>query len=802
MNPEEILQLLEQDEALRQFIIAYHTRLALDNPGREIAERTADEQVMDAFGRLLVGDETCVAILARDNSIELSSNLDEHSSARASFIIKGVTFLVNQDGTRVKATATVDIRFLLDDGTEVTIPYEQEVDFGEYKVSAQEGVLKLINDFKPHCEITYKQHGIDHFPFPIRCEFEPQPQIPVSLLGDRSANRKIQLKSLPETESIYSVRLDPLFRRAAVVFSHLGLLCLLGTKTRIGQQLVDDFIHKPVEQLSQNRMRVLRQTLGWEAASLYNLSKTKRSYNDQDLPRSQRKQRETKRKEIAELEQFIDTITLEMNTLIASINQAMPLSLLIKRWKDSLRQRIYAKKIVLPDIIANSRYYSTDRFLDLACIYFGEILFLEQRMSEWSTRSPNQLTATLACIAEEEMLGRTNMEASLSIIDADLSKGTHAEIRLFYEFMIKKQQQAEFMPYIGITQLCCASCNTLLNGHGLRHVQGSKHRAGLHGTHYPGWKLDSRLQTEAILKPFFGEELFEVYSKLQGEIVSKNKSYTRQQCACAVIQDLAALWYKATPERLKRIQSLGFTHGAIACDQSNYPDPIYDPSHSTLTSSQETRYISMEHFKQALQDRFSLQIDQISGDGNCQFRAFVRGLQLLSPNEYNSLSSNIAEQGFTFFEANQREDVATYNIRQEATQYMRDNADKFHPFLVEEENIHFATVDEFSDYMEQEGIYGNNLTLQAMAMYHQRPIIILQPGVSEDTPVTAQIITPNDHEPVDLSQALILLYNGVDHYELILHTPNQIFSDELIKLIAEKNPIIQAQQNKKFEKNH
>ena len=776
MTPAEILDLLESDSQLRDFIVGFHERLALDNPTRAMGDLTEDERAMDALGRLLVGDEVCAAVAADGNTVFVSSNSTDHSHARASLLIHQFTYTSNADATRVSVTAEATIDILLDDGNKAP-SIHKIFDIGEYTYDAATRKLTLISTAKPKCEITAAEHGITAYPYPIAWVLQPLPEITIPADQSPPIPRGVMHgAAAPLGRSPVPIisRLDPLFRRSVTVLSHLGLLCLMGEK-----KASDDLIRRAAEQVALNRTSVMQHSLTWEAAKFYKLDKAMRRYGP--IPKRECAAYTVKIAQKAELEAFIETLTTDLNRLtdqLAVLRVATPLEEMLTEWKKSILSKITSGEIAIPAFISGSKHMPTDRFLDLVVTYLRELLFLEQHFCRRSTRAPDLLTHTLARIGEKERLGRSN-GASLQIVDAKLSAGTHAEVRLFHHLIA--EGKATTRPYFGITQLCCACCNTLFKGHDLNYTQGSVHRAGTHATHYPGWMLDPALRTDAVLKPFFGGKLFARFKSWgAATLLFQGRTRTRQDLACEIIQDLASLWYRAPQKQLDRIQRLGLRREAIACDESHYPDlgPF------AAGKAEDLDVTLLKAFLNSVRDRFGLETSYVPGDGDCQFRSAARALSSLDPDTFHAMTLGPSGEGcFTFF-AYDQEYVATQALRAHVVEHLRIHEDAFAPFLVPEEGIEFATVADFANYIEGTGVYGNQLSLQALAAVCNRPIITLRPGTAAE-PVSVHVTPPQPGAVININEAIIMTYNGVDHYNVIPHSRHQILNKALCELVED-----------------
>lgn len=138
--------------------------------------------------------------------------------------------------------------------------------------------------------------------------------------------------------------------------------------------------------------------------------------------------------------------------------------------------------------------------------------------------------------------------------------------------------------------------------------------------------------------------------------------------------------------------------------------------------------------------QYGLRVLEIDGDGNCLFRAVCDQLE--------------GSQG------NYRQ------YRNEAIDYIVQNKDDFAPFIDDDQ-----TFDEYIEEMSEDGIWGGNLELQALAMRYRFNVIVHQ----LDAPIFS--IANFDQDSV---RTIHLSYHLGEHYNSVrlignysfLHRPN------------------------------
>lgn len=342
------------------------------------------------------------------------------------------------------------------------------------------------------------------------------------------------------------------------------------------------------------------------------------------------------------------------------------------------------------------------------------------------------------------------------IID-ELGDGTHAEIRLFYHIVEILHRRLGDITYFGITQLCCATCNTFLTGHGLTHEDGNRHHAGTHAKHYPDWVLDNRLCTDINLKALFGDT-WDQYLSLEGEYIINNQVYTLKEWARKIVQDLGVL-------DKKLMQKLGipgeplFPKGANNADEDFEGEIVLDRPP-----------LAMDEFYTRL-TQLGIVPKTILGDGDCQFRSALESCdQFRSP-------------GLTRFRMFNSTDHNISAFRNEVVTYIQNNPDRFEPFLVNDiaqthtpnQDISYDSLDHYINEMIKDRTYGDHLTLQAISTVTKRCIVVVQPTSEPDNPVYVQIIRPSEDCHFNIDQSLVLIFNGTDHYDISTTRGNQEF---------------------------
>lgn len=138
--------------------------------------------------------------------------------------------------------------------------------------------------------------------------------------------------------------------------------------------------------------------------------------------------------------------------------------------------------------------------------FFQDLLKLEQFFSITDHRDPHDVALVNAM---------TEGRLAPVMVD-DGGRGVHAEVRLLARF--KKMDKK--IPYIGISQLCCAYCNVVMEHVlGVRYFEREDYELapvrGHHSVPYP-WPIHEMFRgSEEFLMEFLGEDLYTQYRRMK-----------------------------------------------------------------------------------------------------------------------------------------------------------------------------------------------------------------------------------------------------------------------------------------------
>ncbi len=621
LNENDIINLLQLDSSLRRCVQKFHHRLAEENDKREASSnRTLLEVSTDALGRLLTGDETCAGVAVDNNKIYVATNKTGHSKKTLDIYLKKITLL--STSTASLRNIRIELEFVINDKrisqfseisyspieTEITSfdykDYKSLLDFS-HKLAPKKGSDK-INVTLPFSG-EENSHGIDEYPYPIDVTLSlgEIPDIPAPL----SQDVEVELNKLA-----MSFSLDPLKRRAEAVFHHLGLIAAYKMKS----DLVPESEFKKV--IGQHRVRVIQQTLGWEAPVWisgknkgYALALRQYAMPKEFKSNKEKKQWQERKNNLKQFSDFIDEVTLELNSFL-SLRRAIFLKKMQRlseplrdaKLKKDLFQAIndWARKKILqlennnvrnlPNCFIEKPKLAKD-FFERAKNYFIDLIHLEDFFESMQDVNFSEILASVGfknIIRDKfdktkEGCSFFREDAEIIIVD-HLSDGAHAEMRLFKAIWDDERAREEKpIPYFGITMLCCPNCHLFLKSHGIDYVEGKSKRAGKHGKHYADWVFDFS-DFEKNIQKFFGDDLFQDYENLEGNLIYGEIEGTKKEWLFSIIEDLAVVDTKALDFSDDKIWSVGsqFSHEEDNLVWKNHQEnnPIYSSAARSIQS--------------------------------------------------------------------------------------------------------------------------------------------------------------------------------------------------------------------------
>ena len=171
---------------------------------------------------------------------------------------------------------------------------------------------------------------------------------------------------------------------------------------------------------------------------------------------------------------------------------------------------------------------------------------------------------------------------------------------------------------------------------------------------------------------------------------------------------------------------------------------------------------------------FGITRQLVQGDGACQFRSIHDALKLL-----NTPADGVEPQLFASDEA------AVSALREAVVEHINDpvNRTRFSAALANDtyggqahQDIAYASLEDYLTDMSKPTTYGDHLTLQALSEITGRSIVVINPTVDPNQFVRINIVRPTDNTYFNANNALILIFNGVDHYDVSSTRGNDSFS--------------------------
>lgn len=181
-------------------------------------------------------------------------------------------------------------------------------------------------------------------------------------------------------------------------------------------------------------------------------------------------------------------------------------------------------------------------------------------------------------------------------------------------------------------------------------------------------------------------------------------------------------------------------------------------------------------FPEVLKKQWNLDIQDVKRDESCQFRAVARQLKECAPQKYEKLGVETEEK-------------AHQNLRTIAVKYMRAHPAAFSDFPKPRAPLDSLSsqgpgsegppeFERYLDWVADPRHYGDNCTLRALSDALSCTIIVLRPGIQEASRLPGEYIHRSERDSgAMIERPLILVHDGVNHYELAVGTPNKAFEE-------------------------
>lgn len=221
-------------------------------------------------------------------------------------------------------------------------------------------------------------------------------------------------------------------------------------------------------------------------------------------------------------------------------------------------------------------------------------------------------------------------------------------------------------------------------------------------------------------------------------------------------------------------------HNSSFAMMSFFSDALNDLENLQAQKSQKQAELlkikldAYDQFVQWLQDSFALTKQSIKGDGNCQFYALAQQLCQIYPDYFPEYLTAILPV--------YDEQAISQQLRMVAVQYLEAHQEDFEGLIGEEDfSASWQGEYDFENYiycLKQDRFWGGECVLRALSQILQLPILVLDPSIMNDfDQLQNKIYLPASQSMVrfDVSQALIVIFDGINHYETILTRPTEAF---------------------------
>ena len=370
----EILKSILEDDELLAFASELYTRLKDVNPYRLEYEIGEEEQALDAFARLLVGDETCAAVAFDGEHLLIATNEKDHQKDKILYSLKTTLdrdLMVRAECDRVHLSPCYNcqpiMRVSVNDGPFVNVTSSSNVFYNACLFKEGEGIwsLKCVTDSdKVEFLIPPEDHHITGLPFDVKVKSYLEKEI--TIIKDlmlEEIPQQISIEEIPQQISIrvppdgnISGYINPLRRRVQCMIEHL--FCVI----HVNDPTVDSQLREEWQQTAaSNRERVLRQSLAWEAAKWYHCAEDLRDYLDAG-----------KKKFKDKIDDFLERLNQDFLCFKAKKNNTETTPLLVKEWFDDVFTRIKNGQFEKPIFMKNN-----DSFKKFASRYFVDLEYLE-----------------------------------------------------------------------------------------------------------------------------------------------------------------------------------------------------------------------------------------------------------------------------------------------------------------------------------------------------------------------------------------------------------------------------------------
>lgn len=535
-----IIELLRKDSTLLHMTQVFYQAFELANPHRHVRCRELPARRMDALARLLVGDETCTAIAwdKTTNKLNICSNNNEHSNESirlfvASIIEPGSCFFPQKPfsfalmRSRLRVTFTISkagqppkvitkhyenlISYAYDPSRDVLIKLASEPKTLIFKISPAEHQLH------PHHMLSFALKIKQEIPnIRQRMYDEDIARILIETYGRAPVMEAFEAPAVPLIAIPFPTPftdLNPLRRRINTLFQHFSMLTWIVKEERSSYPNRERIIQAKKAAIDF-RNNVFNQTLTWEASTWYKLNKGLRTHADAKSAQF-----------ITGMERVIYFLNNHLNDFKKRVADLSRPTQYIKSWINTILSDegiVSELKRIAPELIAQD----LEKFFERAKRTFIDL----EKMEHYISNSFDDPHGLWPLFDDLNIFNVNDVNARYEIFDTK-ENNLHAEMRLLNYYAQKQKSPG----YIGITKLCCAHCNWVIQRFPGAGFSGGHARAYI-------WTFPEFLLQDAQLKILFGDSLFEEYKGLADETISLyQKTYKKSDAFLGIIAAIASL---------------------------------------------------------------------------------------------------------------------------------------------------------------------------------------------------------------------------------------------------------------------
>lgn len=604
------LKFILQDRDLLNFARELYALLAGANPNRITNPRERENRRLDAFARLLVGDETCAAVAFDGDHILIATNKNIHEKLDASWSID-IHLVPGAYYQCLLCKPWLNISF--NNGPLIHIP-SQEVFYRPFlPVSVYPGgnTRILAPVLRPDVDrVTFRippeTHLIPNIP-EIALPSVLSSEIPLGPRGVTIISPGVISHTQFRNMHTY---LDPLRRRAEVILEHLSFVARANALP-----LNSELRERALQAAEANRTRVLSQSLAWEAAEWYMYQGDLRNYVDSERDNFKE-----------QVDRFISQLCEDFSRFKKANHIVKATSSVVRAWWSTIIDRVEKDGISKPNFIRSVN--EDKKFMDFAYRYFIDLEKLEAYIAD-DVKSQGRLTALLT------QKNPSELPMILPLTPGETEEDLHAEVRILLYLL----ENHKSIPYIATSMLCCCHCSLVMKQFGIKEISGR------HGKMFAGWVLARKfIENEEFLKRLFGERLYAEYCRLKTEHIRlpehkrSDVGITKAEAVLRIFQSMASLDKNA-------LRDLGIADEKLWNSEDNLADESDDEDiDSSKAAKKRKSQGEVRNHNSPPQEPVSFEFEEqlIPSTGNCWVEAVLTGtnqIHLAPPLSLNNVDS-------------------------------------------------------------------------------------------------------------------------------------------------------------------